>query len=57
MAWAKGFPVVATSQPLNKNCCLCWAAEIEFNHTDKSPEVGFFIPTGIFTPLAIILCN
>ena len=31
-------------------------AYIEFIITDMSPLVGFFIPTGILRPLAVILC-
>ena len=33
------------------------ADTIELSKIDRSPLVGFFIPTGIFSPLAINLCS
>ena len=40
-----------------RNCCSCWAAAMELSITEISPLVGFFIPTGMPTPLAIMRCS
>ena len=52
-----GLPVVRTSQPRNRNSCECWAASMELSMTEMSPDVGFFMPTGMPTPLAIMRWN
>ena len=53
---ARGFPEVFASYPENKKVCFPWAAIHELIITDKSPLVGFFIPTGISIPLDTNLC-
>ena len=52
----RGFPGVLTSQFLYINVCLDWAATTEFNITEKSPLVGFFIPAGTSIPEHTSLC-
>ena len=47
---------VLTSQFLYINVCLDWAATTEFNITEKSPLVGFFIPAGTSIPEHTSLC-
>ena len=56
MACASGLPLLCTSHWANRNVWGCWAARMEFIITDRSPLVGFFIPTGTSRPLAISRC-
>ena len=56
MAWARGLPLLRTSHWERRNVCPCWAALMEFIMTVRSPLVGFFMPTGMSSPLEMRRC-
>ena len=53
---AKAITKVEHTEGLENQYKVVTAAITELSITEKSPLVGFFIPTGISIPLAVSLC-